>query len=94
MKKWRIYYGLREYARETGDPMLGIVEAESKEAAESQAGRFGLGNVPSAGYWAVEDTAPRCIAYRNDGYICQRAATVLDQQRGGMVCPAHAPRRP
>lgn len=32
----------------------------------------------------------RCIAYR-DGSICRAPATVLDTQRGGMVCALHAP---
>lgn len=33
----------------------------------------------------------KCIAYRDDGAICKAPATVLDTQRGGMVCRAHAP---
>lgn len=32
-----------------------------------------------------------CIAYLNDGRICGAPACVLDLQRGGMVCWAHAP---
>lgn len=35
----------------------------------------------------------RCIAYREDGAICGALASVLDLQRGGMVCAAHAPRQ-
>ena len=31
-----------------------------------------------------------CIAYREDGDICGQPATVLDRQRHGMVCTAHA----
>ena len=37
---------------------------------------------------------PKCIAYREDGRICGRPATVIDQQRGGMVCQEHAPPAP
>jgi hypothetical protein len=34
---------------------------------------------------------PRCIAYQEDGQMCGEPATVIDPQRGGMVCTAHAP---
>lgn len=33
---------------------------------------------------------PRCIAHTEGGEICCAPATVLDEQRGGMVCQAHA----
>ena len=33
----------------------------------------------------------KCIAYTDDGTICRLPATVLDQERGGMVCDDHAP---
>ena len=36
--------------------------------------------------------ADRCIASTKRGSECGRSATVLDPQRGGMVCTAHAPR--
>lgn len=39
---WGIYYTDREYARVTGDPMLGIVAAPTKSAAEAAAVRQGL----------------------------------------------------
>jgi hypothetical protein len=32
-----------------------------------------------------------CIAYTDAGVICGAPATQLDRQRGGMVCPHHAP---
>jgi hypothetical protein len=32
---------------------------------------------------------PKCIAYKEDGTICNRPATQIDNQRGGMVCTAH-----
>jgi hypothetical protein len=32
-----------------------------------------------------------CIAYREDGRLCARPASILDPQRGGMVCAEHAP---
>ncbi len=95
-RRWRIYHGLREYAREVGDPVLGTVEAESKDEAERIAAERGLG-VAGAGHWAVEDVAgptagaARCIAYRDDGRICGAPAMVVDVQRGGMVCRKHAP---
>jgi len=33
----------------------------------------------------------QCIAYKDDGSICRQPATILDEQRGGMVCEAHPP---
>ena len=33
----------------------------------------------------------QCIAYKEDGTICREPATILGQQRGGMVCEAHDP---
>jgi hypothetical protein len=39
---WGIYYTDREYARFTGDPLLGIVAAPTKAAAEEAAVRQGL----------------------------------------------------
>jgi len=35
---------------------------------------------------------PQCVAYREDGKLCREVATVLDTQRGGMVCEKHAPK--
>jgi hypothetical protein len=32
-----------------------------------------------------------CIAYQDDGTICRAPATILDHQRGGMVCLPHVP---
>ena len=32
-----------------------------------------------------------CIAYEEDGAICRRLATRIDEQRGGMVCRKHWP---
>jgi hypothetical protein len=50
--RYLIYYGMREYARAMGDPCLGEVEAESKEAAEAL-GRERF-DTHGAGAWAVE----------------------------------------
>ena len=36
---------------------------------------------------------PRCIAHTEGGEICGRPASVMDVQRGGMVCGVHAPKR-
>jgi hypothetical protein len=33
----------------------------------------------------------RCIAYLEDRRICGAPASVLDEQRGGMVCAGHDP---
>jgi hypothetical protein len=32
-----------------------------------------------------------CIAYQDDGSLCRAPATLLDHQRGGMVCLQHVP---
>jgi hypothetical protein len=32
-----------------------------------------------------------CIAYREDGRVCREPAHIVDRQRGGLVCSAHAP---
>jgi hypothetical protein len=32
-----------------------------------------------------------CIAYRDDGTRCRAPATILDWQRGGLVCRDHVP---
>lgn len=50
--KYRIYYGSREYAKICGDPLLGEVEADSKEDAEDKAIKLGLNDVPGVGVWA------------------------------------------
>lgn len=34
-----------------------------------------------------------CWAYTEDGRVCRKPATVLDQQRGFLVCQEHAPNR-
>jgi hypothetical protein len=44
---WGIYYTDREFAREMGDPLLGVVAASTKIAAEEIAARLCLG-----GSWA------------------------------------------
>lgn len=43
--QWMIYERSREYARETGDPVLGIVEADTKEQAEESAWMRGIPTV-------------------------------------------------
>ena len=35
-----------------------------------------------------------CIAHKDDGSVCGEPATRPDPERGGMVCEAHAPKRP
>lgn len=34
-----------------------------------------------------------CWAYTEDGRVCRKPATIFDQQRGFLVCPAHTPNR-
>jgi hypothetical protein len=41
---WGIYHTDREYAHEKGDPLLGVVEAETKAEAEQQARQLGIGD--------------------------------------------------
>jgi hypothetical protein len=36
-------------------------------------------------------TGARCIAYQDDGTLCRAPASILDHQRGGMVCLQHVP---
>ena len=48
--RWGIYHRDREYAREAGDPCLGIVEATSKSEAEAEANRRGISG--PTGLWA------------------------------------------
>lgn len=51
--KWGIYYRDREYARVAGDPLLCIVEAESKNEAEILAWNSNLSSYnKTAGLWA------------------------------------------
>jgi hypothetical protein len=55
--QYAIHYASREFAREHGDPHLGVVEARSKEEAEALAAKDGdiAGKaVPGAGLWAVK----------------------------------------
>ena len=40
--RWGIYYQEREFAREVGDPCLGVVTARSKREAEDEARRRGI----------------------------------------------------
>jgi len=53
----------------------------------------------SDGTWQVDvlmvkasNDEPLCVAYLEDGTVCRRLATVIDTQRGAMVCADHAPR--
>src|SRR2546427_8869043 len=45
----------------------------------------------ASGVNAGVSTGFPCIAYTAAGNICGRPASVLDTQRGGMVCGVHAP---
>ena len=48
--RWGIYHRDREYAREAGDPCLGMVEAASKSEAQTEAHRQGFRG--PTGLWA------------------------------------------
>lgn len=48
--RWGIYHQEREFAREVGDPCLGVVAAQSKHEAEDEARRRGLSG--PTGIWA------------------------------------------
>ena len=50
LSRWGIYHCDREYAREAGDPCLGMVEATSKPEAEAEAHRQCLRG--PTGLWA------------------------------------------
>jgi hypothetical protein len=36
-------------------------------------------------------SASTCLAYREDGTLCRAPATILDHQRGGIVCLQYVP---
>lgn len=65
MAYWKIYIREREMAHEVGDPLLGVVRAGSKEAAEFAAAHSRWVRVSPAGYWAV-----RCDRSEADQYVC------------------------
>ena len=48
--RWGIYHRDREYAREAGDVLLGIVNAKTKAEAEAEARERGLSG--PTGIWA------------------------------------------
>ena len=48
--RWGIYHRDREYAREAGDPCLGVVRAATKAEAEVEARRRGFAG--PTGLWA------------------------------------------
>jgi len=52
--KWRIYHRSRECAIAHGDPVVGVVFADSKESAERVA-LAELGEYLPSGAWAVEN---------------------------------------
>ena len=47
---WGIYHQEREFARETGDPCLGVIRARTKREAEDEARRQGISG--PTGLWA------------------------------------------
>jgi len=48
--RWGIYHQEREFAREMGDPCLGVVSARTKSEAETKAQSCGLSG--PTGLWA------------------------------------------
>jgi len=55
-RRWRVYYSDGEYARQLGDPLLGTVEAGTREEAERKGAA--LVTIAGPGVWVVEDGAP------------------------------------
>ncbi len=55
-RTWRVYYSDGEFARLLNDPLLGIVEAETREEAERKGA--GLGAIAGGGVWVVENESP------------------------------------
>ena len=57
--RWGIYHQEREFAREVGDPRLGVVTARTKGEAEAKARRQGISG--PTGLWAhsLPDTPTR-----------------------------------
>jgi hypothetical protein len=60
--RWGIYHQEREFAREVGDPCLGVVTAQTKREAEMKARRRGCSG--PTGLWAhrLPDAADRIEA--------------------------------
>jgi hypothetical protein len=56
---WGIYHIDREYAHSLGDPLLTVVEASSKLAAEEEAARLGFGDA-----WAHPVTLEEALKAR------------------------------
>ena len=54
LSNWNIGYLDREFARIHGDPIIGVVQASSKQQAEIIAAKLGLGGVH--GVWAWKPT--------------------------------------
>ena len=50
MVEWGVYHQEREFAREVGDPRLGVAKARSKHQAEAKARRLGFAG--PTGIWA------------------------------------------
>jgi len=59
LELWGIYHLDREYAHSLGDPLLTVVEAPSKVAAEQEAARLGFG-----GAWAHPVTLDEAMKAR------------------------------
>jgi hypothetical protein len=55
-QRWPIYIGSREMAKHLDDPLLGIVQADSKKQAEELAAKdrqIASRAMPCASFWAV-----------------------------------------
>ena len=50
VRRWGIYHAEREFAREMGDPCLGVVNAQNKHEAEIKAWHSGFSG--PTGIWA------------------------------------------
>ena len=57
MTNWNISYLDREYAAMMGDPIIGVVQASSKEEAEKIASRLNLGGVYGVWAWKARNVS-------------------------------------
>lgn len=59
-RRWKCYYSDGEAARQVGDPLLGIVEASTREDAEEKGHHLPAYRSHVGGVWVVEDDGEFC----------------------------------
>lgn len=60
VRRWKCYYSDGEAARQVGDPLLGIVEASTREDAEEKGHHLPAYRSHVGGVWVVEDDGEFC----------------------------------